>query len=229
METSVSIKDVIKNSILENFTTTISGGTIAQTVSRLLMALAIGIIIYILYKASYRGVVYSESFAITLVGMTVISSSILIAISSNIVLSLGCVGALSIVRYRTAIKSPMDLMFLFLAVGVGICIGAGMVYIAFIVVVIVALMLLIMSQTGFGDKMYVVIVHYEGEDKNHEILKAMGSNRYKVQSQTARKTDVEMAIEVRVKKGDMNFVERIRTISFVKDVTVVQYNGDYIS
>ncbi|MCQ2411996.1 MAG: DUF4956 domain-containing protein [Sphaerochaetaceae bacterium] len=229
MESSVSIKDVIKSSILENFTTTISGGTIAQTVSRLLLALAIGIIIYLLYKASYRGVVYSESFAITLVGMTLITSSILIAISSNIVLSLGCVGALSIVRYRTAIKSPMDLMFLFLSVGVGICVGAGMLYIAILVVIIVALMLLLMSQVGFGDKMYVVIVHYEGSDPTHEIQHALGGNRYKIQSQTARKKDVEMAIEIRVKKGDLNFVDRIRAISFVKDVTVVQYNGDYIN
>lgn len=228
MNESLSVSDFVKKSLLENFDTAITAESVASAIGRILLALAIGIVIYLLYKASYKGVVYSESFAITLAGMCVITSAILVAISSNIVLSLGCVGALSIVRYRTAIKSPVDLMFLFLSIAVGICIGAGILYLAIVVVAITALLLLIMSRTGFADETYVLIVHYEGEDLTKEIEEALGSNRYKIQSQTSRKNDTEMAIEVRVRKHNLTFVDRIKAIERVSDVTLVQYNGDYI-
>lgn len=225
---TLSITDLLKKSVLSNFNSSITAATVANTVFKLLLSLVVGIIIYLLYKASFRGVVYSESFAITLVGMCVITSAILVAISSNVVLSLGCVGALSIVRYRTAIKSPMDLMFLFLSIGVGICVGAGLLYIGIIVVAIVAIMLLVMSKAGIRDTLYVVIVHYSGNDVSAEIEKAMGGNRYKIQSKTIRKKDVEMAIEVRVRKNNLDFAERIRAVEGVNDISVVQYNGDYI-
>lgn len=228
MNETLSIKDVIKNSVLANFDSAVTASTVTGIIFRLLISLAVGIIIYLLYKASYRGVVYSESFAISLIGITVISSGILLAISSNVVLSLGCVGALSIVRYRTAIKSPLDLMFLFLCVGVGICVGAGILYLAIILVIIIALMLLIMSQVGLRDELYVLIIHYTGADARKEIETALGKNRYKIQSQTLRKTDVEVAVEVRVKNHNLNFTNRIRKIENVTDLTLIQYNGDYI-
>ncbi len=224
----MSVNDFIKDSALELFQTGVTANSVFSAVGRLLIALAIGFVIYLLYKSSFRGVVYSESFAMSLVGMTLVSSAILIAISSNLVLSLGCVGALSIVRYRTAIKSPMDLMFLFLSVGIGVCVGAGMVYIAVIVVAIFALMLLIMSKTRSDEELYVMIIHYTGTDITEKIQSIMGTMKYKIQSTTIRRKDVEMAVEVRVKNKNLSFTEDISSLENVNDLTVVQYNGDYI-
>ena len=224
----MSVSDFFKNSVLKSFESGLTWGTVVEAISKILLALAIGFVIYLLYKASFRGVVYSESFAMSLVGMTVVTSAILVAISSNLVLSLGCVGALSIVRYRTAIKSPMDLMFLFLCVGVGVCIGAGVLYIAVIVVAVFALLLLIMAKAKGHEELYVMMVHYNGTDITEKIQEIMGDVKYKIQSQTIRKTDVEMAVEVRVRNHNLSFVEDISKIDNVNDVTVVQYNGDYI-
>lgn len=224
----MSVKDFIKDNALEFFQTGLTVNSVLSAVSRLFLALAVGFVIYLLYKASFRGVVYSESFAISLVGMTVVSSAILIAISSNLVLSLGCVGALSIVRYRTAIKSPMDLMFLFLCVGVGVCVGAGVLYIALIVVAVMALMLLIMAKTRGNTELYVMIIHYTGTDITEKIQTIMGTAKYKIQSTTIRKNNVEMAVEVRVKNKNLSFTEEIAALENVNDLTVVQYNGDFI-
>lgn len=228
MSENLSVSDVIKKSVMENFSTLTSAEGITKTLIALLVSVALGLIIYLLYKASFRGVVYSESFAVSLIGLCVITSAILVAISSNLVLSLGCVGALSIVRYRTAIKSPMDLMFLFLSIAIGVCIGAGVYYVAFLVVAVMALVLLIVSKAGANDSLYVLIVHYSGHDISLEVKRALAGNNYKIQSQIMRKKDVEMAIEVRVRHKDMGFVEKIRRIPSVNDITVVQYNGDYI-
>ena len=224
----MSVSDFIKDSMMEFFQTGLTVGSVVSAIARLLVALAIGFVIYLLYKASFRGVVYSESFAMSLVGMTLVTSAMLVAISSNLVLSLGCVGALSIVRYRTAIKSPMDLMFLFLCVGVGVCIGAGMIHIAVIVVALFALLLLIMAKSRSNEELYVLIIHYTGADITEKIQSILGDTKYKIQSTTIRKNDVEMAVEVRVKNKNLAFTEDISALENVNDMTVVQYNGDYI-
>lgn len=224
----MSVSDFIKDSMMEFFQSELTVGSVVSAIARLLVALAIGFVIYLLYKASFRGVVYSESFAMSLVGMTLVTSAMLVAISSNLVLSLGCVGALSIVRYRTAIKSPMDLMFLFLCVGVGVCIGAGMIHIAVIVVALFALLLLIMAKSRSNEELYVLIIHYTGADITEKIQSILGDTKYKIQSTTIRKNDIEMAVEIRVKNKNLAFTEDISELENVNDLTVVQYNGDYI-
>jgi len=231
MENSLTFKDVIKNSILEagGFLQNLTASTVIKAALYILAALAIGLVLFWLYRKTYTGVVYSHSFAVSLVGMTVLTCTIIVTIQSNVVLSLGMVGALSIVRYRTAVKDPMDLMYLFMAVAIGIAAGAGMFYIAILVLVIMGVVLLILCRSKrVRDNMYILMIHYTGNDMDDAVRRALGTNPYQIKSKTMRKQDVEMAIEVRVKKQRLSFVDQIRMLDGVNDVTLVQYNGDYI-
>jgi uncharacterized membrane protein YhiD involved in acid resistance len=195
----------------------------------ILLSLIIGLLLYWLYRKTYSGVIYSNSFAVSLAGMTVLTCTIIVTIQSNVVLSLGMVGALSIVRYRTAVKEPMDLMFLFMAVATGIATGAGMFYIAVLAMVIMSLLLFILRRRKHQhDEMYILLIHYTGDGVDDLIRRALGTNPYQIKSKTMRKQDVEMAVEVRVKKGRLAFMDQIRMMEQVNDVTLVQYNGDYI-
>ena len=122
----MSIQDIIKNSFLESFNNTFTLSSLVSMAIALLAALVFGLLIFLIYNKFYRGVVYNRSFAITLIGMTVMTAMVTLAISTNIVISLGMVGALSIVRYRTAVKEPLDLLYLFWAITTGIAAGAQM-------------------------------------------------------------------------------------------------------
>ncbi len=231
MENALTFKDIIKNSVLEagGFLQGASVATITKAAVYILLSLLVGLLLFFLYRKTYTGVVYSHSFAVSLAAMTVLTCTIIVTIQSNVVLSLGMVGALSIVRYRTAIKEPMDLMYLFLAVAVGIAIGAGMFYIALMVLAIMSLLLFILLRVRrIREDMYILLIHYTGDSIDDSIRRALGTNPYQIKSKTMRKQDVEMAVEVRVKKNKLAFVDEIRNLNAVTDVTLVQYNGDYI-
>lgn len=221
----MSVKDVIRKSILES--EMFAGYDIPQMMLSLFMALALGCLIYLVYKRFYAGVIYSRSFAVTLVGMTVLTCMVTLAISTNIVISLGMVGALSIVRFRTAIKDPMDLLYLFWAITTGIASGAGMYGLAFI-----ALLVMIVLVWGFYHKqrlgeVYVAVIRYEGDDTGDEILREFGKMKYFVKSKTLRGQTAELAVEVFCRRDNLFFAEKIRNIENVKDVTLIQYNGEY--
>ena len=231
MENSLSFRDIFKKSFLE-------GGQVFQAVNLetlmhaagyIILSLVVGLMLYGLYRKTYAGVVYSRTFAVSLVGMTVLTCAIILTIQSNMVLSLGMVGALSIVRFRTAIKDPMDLLYLFWAVASGISVGAGMFTITLFVLFVMALTLLIMKRRhGPRDEMYILLVHYSGQGVEEKIRRALGTCPYKIKSKTLRKHDVEMALEIRVKRGRTGFVDALRFTEGIDDVTLVQYSGDYI-
>ena len=183
----MSVKDMIKKSVLESGV--FDQYNISSILVALVAALALGILIFLVYRRFYTGVIYSRTFAVTLVGMTVLTCMVTLAISTNVVISLGMVGALSIVRFRTAVKDPMDLLYLFWAITTGITAGAGMYVLALIAAAIMILM---------------IILFY---------------------SRQQRKT--EMAVEIFCKQADMDFMEKIRAIEHVDDVTLIQYNGEY--
>jgi uncharacterized membrane protein YhiD involved in acid resistance len=228
---ALTFNDIIKKSVLEagGFLQSVSVEAIIKAAVYILLSLIIGLLLYWMYRKSYSGVIYSNSFAVSLAGMTVLTCTIIVTIQSNVVLSLGMVGALSIVRYRTAVKEPMDLMFLFMAVATGIATGAGMFYIAVLVMVIMSLLLFILRRRKHQhDEMYILLIHYTGDGVDDLIRRALGTNPYQIKSKTMRKQDVEMAVEVRVKKGRLAFMDQIRMMEQVNDVTLVQYNGDYI-
>ena len=191
------------------------------------VAALLGFFVFISYYISHRGTIYSKKFNASLVILTVLTGTVMTVIGNNIALSLGMVGALSIVRFRTAIKDPMDLLYLFWAITTGIASGAGMYGLAFI-----ALLVMIVLVWGFYHKqrlgeVYVAVIRYEGDDTGDEILREFGKMKYFVKSKTLRGQTAELAVEVFCRRDNLFFAEKIRNIENVKDVTLIQYNGEY--
>ena len=221
----MSVQDFIKKSILESGA--FDGVSIANAALGLLTALIMGAVIYFVYRKFYTGVIYSRSFAITLVGMTVLTAMVTLAISTNIVISLGMVGALSIVRFRTAVKDPLDLLYLFWAITTGITAGAGMYVLVVVAAVVMTVMIIIFYSKQQKGRIYILVVHYVGETAGDDILRAFGKMKYFIKSKTARKDKTEMAIEVFCKNNDTFFMDKIRALDSVEDATLIQYNGEY--
>lgn len=221
----MSVKDVIKNSFLnsDSFTDT----DIGEIILALVAALLLGLFIYLVYRSFYAGVIYSKSFAVTIVGMTVLTCMVTLAISTNVVISLGMVGALSIVRFRTAIKDPLDLLYLFWAITAGITAGAGMYLLAVCSSIIMLVVIIIFYAKKTSSEIYVAVIHYTGDDTGDKILQAFGKTKYYIKSKTLRGEETELAVETVVKNRDIFFEEKIRNIENVKDITLIQYNGEY--
>jgi hypothetical protein len=204
--------------------------TLAPIIVALLVSFSMGMLIYYVYRRSFRGVVYNQAFSVSLAVMTILTTMITLAISSNIALSLGMVGALSIVRYRTAIKDPADIVFLFWAVGSGITIGAKFHYLALVGAVIVILMLITIGRRkSVGSEIFILIVHYTGEDIADELRRILHGKRFQIKSKTIRKNNVEMAIEVEVKNNNTAFLDVIKGLSTVDDISLIQFTGEYTS
>lgn len=221
----MSVKDMIKKSVLESGV--FDQYNIPSILVALAAALALGILIFLVYRRFYTGVIYSRTFAVTLVGMTVLTCMVTLAISTNVVISLGMVGALSIVRFRTAVKDPMDLLYLFWAITTGITSGAGMYVLALIAAAIMILMIILFYSRQQRGKIYIAVIHYSGDEAGDEVIRCFGKRKYFIKSKTMRKEKTEMAVEIFCKQADMDFMEKIRAIEHVDDVTLIQYNGEY--
>ena len=221
----MSVQDVIKKSILESGT--FDGASITNIILGLLTALALGGLIYVVYSKFYVGVIYSRSFAVTLVGMTLLTAMVTLAISTNIVISLGMVGALSIVRFRTAVKDPMDLLYLFWAITSGITAGATMYLLAIVSAAVMVGMIALFYHKQQRGRIYISVIHYTTDEAGDNVIRAFGKMKYFVKSKTVRKDKTEMAVEVFCRKNDTHFLEVIRDIDGVEDATLIQYNGEY--
>ena len=225
----MNIKDYFKKSVWESFmnSQTMTEDVVLQIVIAMSAALILGLFIYKIYQIYFGGVVFSRSFATTLVGMTVLTCMLTLAISTNIVISLGMVGALSIVRYRTAIKDPMVLLYLFWAISVGITVGANMYVLALSACVLMVILIHLLNHRQKRGMIYIMVVHYEGELTGDEVLRAMKKIKYQMKSKTLRGSLTEMMLEVYCRTDSTVFLENIRAIEQVKDVTLIQYNGEY--
>ncbi len=219
----MSTSDVIKKSFLEAF----GQADPAKIAIALIVSLVMGIAIFATYKRFFSGVIYSRSFAVTLVGMSVLTCMVTLAISTNVVISLGMVGALSIVRYRTAVKDPLDLLYLFWSITTGITSGAGMYLLVGITAAVIVAMLFGFSRYREKGRIYIMVIHYDGEETGDQIVRCFGRTRFTLKSKTLRGSGVEMACEVFCDGTDMPFAEKIRDLPGVSDVTVIQYNGEY--
>lgn len=219
----MSVKDVIKNSFLKQMGT-YDMGSLAIS---LLAAVLLGVFIYLVYKTFYSGVIYSRSFAVTLVGMCVLTCMVTLAISTNVVISLGMVGALSIVRFRTAIKDPMDLLYLFWTITVGITTGATMYGLALISSIVMVVMIVAFYYHQEKGQIYIAVIHYETPAREEDVVRAFQGQKFRLKSQTMRKDQAELAVEVFVRNGNTSFAERMRALEGVRDVTLIQYNGEY--
>ena len=225
----MSFQDFFKNSVWEDFLSrsAVTPSTILTMATALLVALALGLFIYAVYRKFFGGVVFSRSFATTLVGMSVLTCMVTLAISTNVVISLGMVGALSIVRYRTAVKDPMDLLYLFWAITAGITAGAGLYVLAVCASVIMTAVVWVLYMRQRAGQIYLMVVHYTGDLVGDAVLRALGGTKHQLKSTTLRKGTTEMIVEVFCRDDKTHFVEKVQALDGVADVTLVQYNGEY--
>ena len=225
----MSIRDYFKKTVWDSFAA--GGGITLDFVITAVIAMAaavlLGIVIYKVYGHYYGGVVYSQSFGVTLIGMTVLTCMLTLAISSNIVISLGMVGALSIVRYRTAIKDPMDLLYLFWSISVGITLAAGLYVLAVLTMIVMIFIVYIFYHKRKRGCIYILIVHYEGDTADDEILRCLSRYRCQVKSKTMRGSACELTLELIYDKNGTAFMDKINEIEGVKDINLIQYNGEY--
>ena len=221
----MSVQDFIKKSILESGA--FDGASLTNIALGLVTAVLMGAVIYFVYSKFYVGVIYSRSFAITLVGMTVLTAMVTLAISTNIVISLGMVGALSIVRFRTAVKDPLDLLYLFWAITTGITAGAGMYLLVVITAAVMIGMIVLFYNKQQKGRIYIAVIHYIGDEVGDNVIRTFGKMKYFVKSKTVRKGKTEMAVEVYCKDNDTFFLDKIRDLDDVEDATLIQYNGEY--
>lgn len=224
MNDTITFSDVIKNSVLSNDTF----GNISTTgiVIGLIISYLIGMFIYFVYKYSYKGVVYSFTFNYALVLMTMVTTLVVMTISSNIVLSLGMVGALSIVRFRTAVKDAMDIVFLFWAITSGITIGAGIYPLAIIGAVVIGAAILSMNLYRNKLKTFILIVNYE-EEAYAGIKMVLNRFPYSIKSKAIRNGRIELTAELKLKASNTTFVEEISSVEGVIEAVLVNYNGEY--
>ncbi|MGN0779694.1 MAG: DUF4956 domain-containing protein [Aristaeellaceae bacterium] len=225
----MSIRDYFKKTVWESFTA--NGGITMDFVTTAAIAMAaavlLGFIIYKIYGHFYGGVVYSASFAVTLIGLTVLTCMLTLAISSNIVISLGMVGALSIVRYRTAIKDPMDLMYLLWSISVGITLAAGLYVLAAMTMLVMSVIVYVFYHRRRRGVIYILLVHYEGDVADDDILRCLNRFRYQVKSKTIRGQLRELTVELLANRSGTGFLDKISIMPGVKDVNLIQYNGEY--
>ena len=196
----------------------------------IVLSFGIGLFIFLVYKKTYRGVMYSAGFGTSLIALTMITSIVILAVTSNVVLSLGMVGALSIVRFRTAIKDPLDIAFLFWSIGAGIILAAGMIPLAIIGSVCIGLILLVFVNQKSHMRPYMVVlncINHDAEVKAKEFL-AKNVTRSTVKSKSAVKGAIEMNIEVRLKEDDTDFINILSEMPGVNSAVIVSYNGDYM-
>ena len=226
MENNVTtFGDLFKKSFLEMFPDAIDPWSLVLTLA---MSLLLGLGIFLVYRKCFIGVVYDHSFNISLVVMTILTAVIIVTISSNIMLSLGMVGALSIVRYRTAVKSPLDLMFLFWAITTGIAAGAGYYYIAWVAFLFVALVFAVLRGIRQRRETYMLILNYKiREGLEEEIRRVLHNYKAKVRSKIVRGETTELTVEVLMRDDNLSLPNTLSALEGVNDVTLVQYRGSY--
>ncbi|MFU0832204.1 MAG: DUF4956 domain-containing protein [Oscillospiraceae bacterium] len=222
----MTFNDIFKSSFLEN----ISSISILDMMIALALAFGIGLFIFYVYKKTFTGVMYSSSFGVSLVAMTMITTVVILAVTSNVVLSLGMVGALSIVRFRAAIKEPLDIAFLFWAIGVGIVIAAGMIPLAVIGSVLIGVMLLVFVNKKSYWNPYIVVVQCDGHEseKKAKAFLRQKTQRCVVKSKTAQKGSVELNMEIRLKDDNTDFINALSDLDGIHSAVLVSYNGDYM-
>ena len=222
----MTFSDIFKSSFLEN----ISSISIFDMILTIILSFGIGLFIFLVYKKTYRGVMYSAGFGTTLIALTMITSIVILAVTSNVVLSLGMVGALSIVRFRTAIKDPLDIAFLFWSIGAGIILAAGMIPLAIIGSICIGIILLVFVNKKSNTHPYIVVLrctNHDAEIKIKEFL-AKTVTRSTIKSNSAVKGAVELNIEVRLKDDDTDFINILSEMPGVNSAAIVSYNGDYM-
>ncbi len=222
----MTFQDIFRSGFLENIT---SISMLDMAIS-LVLAFLLGLFIFFIYKKSYSGVMYSASFGVTLIALSLITTVLIMTVVSNVVLSLGMVGALSIVRFRTAIKEPMDIAFLFWAIAVGIVLAAGLIPLAVFGSAFIGAVLVVFSKKKTRDSPYILVVHCENSSIEQQVRVFVGSQvkRLNLKSKSVDNGCVELNYEIRLKEDNSAFVNELEAMPGVSQVVLVSYNGDYM-
>ena len=223
----MSFNDIFKSSFLES----VSEFSVLDTLLGMVFALLIGLFIFVIYQKTLTGVMYSSGFALTLVGLSLVTTLVIMAVTSNVLLSLGMVGALSIVRFRAAIKEPVEIVFLFWSLAAGIVIGAGMIPLAVIGSAIIGVILLLFANRKIHNKPYILVLSCVSEAAEQAALDLLGqcAAHYIVKSKTVTAGGIELTAELRTKDASTAFVNQISEITGVDSATLVSYNGEYMA
>ena len=222
----MTFSDIFKSSFLENVTAV----SPLDMVLTIVLAFGIGLFIFFVYKKTYQGVMYSSSFGVTLIALTMITSQVILAVTSNVVLSLGMVGALSIVRFRTAIKEPLDIAFLFWSIAAGIILAAGMIPLAVIGSVVIGLILLLFVNRKVHKNPYILVLSCADHEAEAQAMNYVNAQveRCVVKSKSAQNGMVELNMEVRLKDDNTDFINALDAMNGVNSAVLVSYNGDYM-
>ena len=226
--TTTNFSDVFKDNFLSGFSLSTQNLTLPNVLISLGIAFLLGMVIYFIYKKTYRGVLYSHSFNLSLIMLSMVTTLVIMCISSAPALSLGMVGALSIVRFRTAVKDPMDTVYMFWAIAVGITVGANFILFSIIGTLVIAVILLVLSftsnQTGQN---YLLVVHSDDRYAK-EVTNAVNKMvpRYRLKSKTATRNGVEMTLELRLQGNRSNIVDNLLGIPGVMDATLVAFQNE---
>ena len=222
----MNFNDIFKSSFLENITSV----SIVDMLLTLALAFGIGLFIFLVYKKTYSGVMYSSSFGGTLVALTMITSMTILAVTSNVVLSLGMVGALSIVRFRTAIKEPMDIAFLFWSIAAGIVLAAGMIPLAVIGSVIIGVVMLVFINRKAVHDPYIAVISCANAAAEKAAVEYLQKNVEKavIKAKTCQNGNIEMTWEIRLLKHNTDFITELSEMDGVNSAVLVSYNGDYL-
>jgi len=222
----MTFSDIFKSSFLSNVTSV----TVLDMVIAMALSFAIGLFIFLIYKKTYAGVMYSANFGVTLVALTMIATFVILAVTSNVVLSLGMVGALSIVRFRTAIKEPLDIAFLFWAIAAGIVLAAGMIPLAVFGSVLIGIMITVFANRKSNVNPYIVVLRCDDNLAEKEAMQYLEEKTTKcaVKSKTARKSVIELNLEIRLKEDNTDFINELSDMEGVESAVLVSYNGDYM-
>lgn len=222
----MTFQDIFKSSFLEN----LASVSILDMLIAIVLAFGLGVFIFFVYQKTFTGVMYSGSFGVTLIALTMISTVVILAVTSNVVLSLGMVGALSIVRFRTAIKEPLDIAFLFWSIAAGIVLAAGMIPLAVIGSLLIGVILLIFTNKKPSDNPFIVVIRCN----SHDSEVAAGAflekqvRRAVVKSKTAEKGKIELNYEVRLKNDYTAFITVLSEMEGVHSAVLVSYSGEYL-
>ncbi len=218
--------DIFTSSFLENVTAI----TILDMVLAMTLSFALGLFIFFIYKKTYAGVMYSSTFGVTLVALTMISTFVILAVTSNVVLSLGMVGALSIVRFRTAIKEPLDIAFLFWAIGVGIVLAAGMIPLAVFASILIGIVILVFANRQSHITPFILVIQCADQQTENAIMEYLSKKAKKcaIKSKSVQKGNIELNVEIRLKSEDTSFVNKLGELNGVRSAVLVSYNGDYM-
>ena len=221
----MTFQDVFKSSFLENVTAV----SLLDMAIALALAFAVGVFIFLVYKKTYKGVMYSSTFGVTLIALTMIATLVILAVTSNVVLSLGMVGALSIVRFRSAIKDPLDIAFLFWSIGAGIVLAAGLIPLGVIGSLLIGAVLLVFVNHKSNDQPYMAVIGLsaQAEATVMDVL-SKGTKKQAVKTKTVTPDGMELTVEVRLRENSTAFVNSLAAIPGVTRTALVSYNGDYM-